>query len=470
MRGILAGFALGTILLHGIVAQTPGSPQAGTVASQMVSDDQIRQILVDRIDRDKQGVGIVVGVIEPMGRRVTAYGALEQGDARPLNRDTVFEIGSMTKVFTSLLLAEMVQRGEVALTDPVAKYLPAGVKMPERGGKQITLVDLSTHTSGLPRLPDNLKPKDPNNPYGDYSVEQLYQFLSSYQLTRDIGSKYEYSNLGGGLLGHVLALRAGMSYEQLVQTRILGPLAMKSTAITLSPDMKTRLAVGHDQSLNSTANWDLPTLAGAGALRSTANDMLDFLAANLGYTKTTLASAMAAQLAIRRPTGSPGLEIALGWHVLASHGHEIVWHNGGTGGYRSYMAYDLKRRIGVVVLSNTSTMVGVDDIGLHLMDGGVPLAPMPRQRTEITVDPRLLADYVGTYQFAPTFSIAITLEDGKLSEQATGQPKFPIFAESPTKFFLKVVDAQLEFSRDGAGQVASMTLYQNGNAPKGKKN
>src|SRR5205823_14852796 len=144
-------------------------------------------------------------------------------------------IGSISKVFTSLLLSDMVQRGEVALTDPIAKYLPAGVKVPERGGRSITLVDLSTHTSGLPRLPSNLNPKDQSNPYADYSVEQLYQFLSSYTLPRDIGAMYEYSNLGGGLLGHVLARRAGTDYETLMVSRIAGPLNMSSTRIVLSP-------------------------------------------------------------------------------------------------------------------------------------------------------------------------------------------------------------------------------------------
>ena len=200
---LLATLALGS----SVMAQSARQPA-------MPTDSEIRQILFDRIDVQHQSVGIVVGVIGPEGRRVIAYGQLEKSDPRPLSGDTVFEIGSMTKVFTSLLLAGMVQRGEVALDDPVAKYLPAKVKMPERNGRQITLVDLSTHTSGLPRLPTNMKPADPNNPYADYTVEQLYQFLSRYQLTRDIGSQYEYSNLGGGLLGHVLALRAGMSYKR----------------------------------------------------------------------------------------------------------------------------------------------------------------------------------------------------------------------------------------------------------------
>jgi serine-type D-Ala-D-Ala carboxypeptidase/endopeptidase len=184
------------ILLLGIavlasIANTQQAPQPA-----MPSDADIRQILVDRIDVQQQSVGIVVGVIGPDGRRIIAYGHPNKGDPRPVDGNTVFEIGSMTKVFTSLLLADMVQRGEVALDDPVAKYLPASVKMPQRNGRQITLVDLSTHTSGLPPLPTNFAPKDPANPYADYSVDQLYQFLSSYQLTRDIGSQYGISAAG----------------------------------------------------------------------------------------------------------------------------------------------------------------------------------------------------------------------------------------------------------------------------------
>jgi serine-type D-Ala-D-Ala carboxypeptidase/endopeptidase len=173
-------------------------------------------------------------VIEQGGRRIVAHGSLAKGDKRPLDGDTVFEIGSMTKVFTSLLLADMVRRGEVALADPVAKYLPAEVKVPERGGAKITLQHLAMQTSALPRLPSNLNPKDANNPYADYTVQQLYEFLSSAELTRDIGSRYEYSNLGAGLLGHALARRAGTDYETLVRKSILDPLGMKSTSITLS--------------------------------------------------------------------------------------------------------------------------------------------------------------------------------------------------------------------------------------------
>ena len=454
-KALRATFAMILSAASGGAQSPPNSP--------VPPDSEIRKILVERVDTFHQGVGIVVGVIEPQGRRMVAYGSLNQGDPRPLNGDTIFEIGSATKVFTSLLLADMVQRGEVALTDAVAKYLPAEVKVPERGGRAITLVDLSTHTSGLPRMPSNFSPKDPASPYADYSVEQLYQFLSSYQLTRDIGSQFEYSNLGGGLLGQALAHRGGVDYEALVRSRITGPLGMNSTGITLSPEMKARLALGHNDKLVTVPNWDLPALAGAGALRSSVNDMLTFLAANLGYVKSPLAPAMAAMLSVRRSTGAPGGgEIGLGWLITKPSEDEIVWHNGGTGGYRSFIGYDAKSRVGVVVLSNTFTGSGVDDIGMHLLDSHVPLLPAPKEHKEITVDPKIFEGYVGQYQLAPNFILTVTREGDQLFTQATGQSKVQVFPESQRDFFLKVVDAQITFETDANGRATSLTLHQNG--------
>lgn len=450
-------------------AQSARPGTADAQASLVPADAEIRKMLVERIDTHKQGVGIVVGVIEPMGRRVISYGKLAKDDARPLNGRTMFEIGSVTKVFTSLLLADMVQRGEVALTDPVTKYLPEGVKVPQREGKSITLLDLSTQTSGLPRMPDNFAPKDPSNPYADYSPEQLFQFLSTWKLTRDIGSKYEYSNLGVGLLGQALARRAGMDFENLVRTRIAAPLGMNSTGITLTEEQKVRLAVGHDAKLAPVANWDIPTLAGAGALRSDVDDMLTFLSATLGYTKSTLAPAMAALLATRKPTGNPAMEIALGWHILSKDGNEIVWHNGGTGGYRSYIGFNPKTRVGVVALSNTSTTVGVDDIGRHLLDASLPLMPPPKSHKEIALDPKRMDGFAGKYELAPNFVLTITLEGDGLYAQATGQPRFQIFPEAEKKFFFKVVDAQLTFTTDDKGKATGLTLHQNGANIPGKR-
>ena len=441
--------------------------------SGIASDAEIQKILAERVDTYRQSVGVVVGVIEPSGRRIVTYGHASTNASIPLNGDTLFEIGSMSKVFTSLLLVEAVQRGEVALTDPISKYLPANVKAPERG-RAITLQDLSMHQSGLPRMPGNFKPADPENPFADYSVEQLYQFLSTYQLTRDVGAMYEYSNLGAGLLGHILALRAGMDYESLVKTRITGPLGMTSTAITLPPPMQARLAPGHDRTLRPTKNWDITSLAGAGALRSSASDMLTFLAAEMGYTQSALAPAMKAMLQPRRAAaGPPGLEVALAWHIITANGKTIVWHNGGTGGYRTYFGFDPEARTGVVVLMNASSLAGPDDIGRHILNPQNSLLPanspalvQPKPRTEISLSPTTFDRYVGRYNFSPTAFLTVTRDGDRFMAQLAGQGAAQIYAETEKDFFYKVVDAQLTFEIDADGKVVAVVLHQNSLNPR----
>ena len=456
----------------GVFAGTLALAQAPADSSSFPADVEIRRILSDRIGAADHGIGIVVGVIDAKGRRVVSYGGLAKDDQRPLNGDTVFEIGSMTKVFTSLVLMDMTLKGEVELTDPVAKYLPDGVKVPERNGKKITLEELSTQHSGLPRMPTNFQPKDMANPYADYTPERLYQFLSGYQLTRDIGAQYEYSNLGVGLLGYALTLRAGKNYEGMVRSRVLDPLKMNSTRVALTPEMKARLAVGHGPNLNAVSNWDLSEpVAGAGALRSTANDILVFLAANLGYTKTPLAAAMAKEVSIRRSTGVPNMEIAYAWHVLNKEGRSIIWHNGGTGGYRTFMGFDPKAGTGVVVLANYSTPEGPDDIGRHLLDSSYPLAKIEpiKEHKEVSVESKVFDNYVGSYQLAPNAVMTITRDGEQMFEQLTGQPKAQIFPEGDRKFFLKVVDAQITFDVDAEGKATLLTLHQNGRDTRAKR-
>jgi serine-type D-Ala-D-Ala carboxypeptidase/endopeptidase len=421
------------------------------------ADSAVRAMLTARAatlpDTGRHGEGIVVGLLDPTGaRRFVAVGVDEGG---------VFEIGSITKVFTASILADMVDKGEVRLDDPVAKYLPVSVRVPARNGRQITLVDLATQSSGLPRMPSNFAPKDSMNPYADYTVQQMYAFVSGYELTRDVGAEYEYSNLGMGLLGHALARKAGTSYEELVRRRVLTPLGLRETAITLTPSMRARLAPGHDETGRVVPNWDLPTLAGAGALRSTAADMLTFLAANLDSTARPLGHSLRATHDARHSTNDPNLKVGLAWHILSRPTATIVWHNGGTGGYRTFAGFDQARRVAVVVLSNVNS--SVDDIGFHLLDETFPLRPPPPQHTEIALDSLVLARYVGEYELTPAFHITITRDGAHLFLQATSQPRFPIFAESDTTFFLRVVDAEVTFRRDG------LVLHQNGQHTPGRK-
>jgi serine-type D-Ala-D-Ala carboxypeptidase/endopeptidase len=257
-----------------------------------------------------------------------------------------------------------------------------------------------------------------------------------------------------------------MDYEALVKARITGPLGMRDTGITLTPAMKARLATGHTPTLEPTANWDLPTLAGGGALRSNVDDMLTFLSAAIGHTSSPLSPAMAKMLAARWPTGQGPMEIALGWHILKTKDGEIIWHNGGTGGYRTFMGYNPRTRIGVVALSNAGTQGGVDDIGRHLLDASLPLtqsSPQPAApRTEVSVEDAVFDRYVGKYQLAPSAIFTIRRDGRRFLAQLTGQPEVQIFAESERKFFLKVVEAQLTFETDAQNKAIAVVLHQNG--------
>jgi len=346
-------------------------------AQEFAGDSAVRTMLGERIG-SRRGMGFVVAALE-QGKTPRIYTAGVSGiSGLPLDENTVFEIGSITKVFTTSLLAEMVARGEVKLGDPVAKYLPASVRVPSRNGRQITLEDLATQTSGLPRLPTNIRPADPSDPYADYTADKLFEFLATYTLPRDIGSRYEYSNLGMGLLGHVLALRAGKTYEDLLRERILDPLSMSDTRITLTPSMKPRMAQGFDSEGTPAGSWDMPTLAGAGALRSTAADMLKFLAATLDPASKPLGQILAQARTPRHAADRPRNSIGLGWHIVDIFGTTVTWHNGGTGGFRAFIGIDDARRRGVIVLSNMS--LTPDDIGFHILEPKVPLVSAVRNR------------------------------------------------------------------------------------------
>ena len=426
------------------------------------SDSEIRRILMGRIDVQKQGVGIVVGIIEPHKRRVIAFGSLEKGDPRTLDGDTLFEIGSITKVFTALLAADMAQRDELRLDDPIAKYLPTNVQVPARHGRQITLIDLATHTSGLPRMPENFHPKDPNNPYADYSVDALYSFLSSYELRRDIGIKYVYSNLGFGLLGLGLAQRAGVDYEQLVVRRICDPLGMSSTRITLSDALRERFAAGHSADLVTVPHWDLHTMPGAGALRSSANDLLIFLAAMMNYSKNPLAGAQKTALTITRPTDWPFWSTGLGWDIDTSGGSKIISKGGDTAGFSTYIGYRPATGIGVVVLANTEAP-GTDQIGQHLLDARYPLwVPEISPTTGPSIQAQTLDRYVGHYELIPTVVLSVTRDADQLFVQLTRQPRAAVYPKNETEFYYKTVDAQITFETNAQAEAPALVLHQNG--------
>jgi CubicO group peptidase (beta-lactamase class C family) len=250
----------------------------------------------------------------------------------------------------------------------VRKYLPSGVNVAQRDGRVITLEHLATHTSGLPRLPANLLPQiaeSPGNPYAKYTVEQLCEAIGSASLATTPGTHYAYSNFGFGLLGHVLALRANMSYEDLIVKKICEPLGMHETRITIAPGDRVRFAQGHTAAGKPASPWDLGTVAGGGGLRSTVGDMLRFLSAQLEPRRTPLTAALEMTHVPRHDIDGPRQQIALGWHRKTTSG--VFWHNGETGGYHSFIALQKDSKIGVVILSNTASGA-VDELGWKLID------------------------------------------------------------------------------------------------------
>ena len=300
----------------------------------------------------------VVGTIVDGRAQIQAFGTVRLGSSEPPRENTVYEIGSITKGLTGILLADMALAGEVSLHDTLDKFLPDAAALPE-SIRRITLLQLATHSSGLPRLPANLASsvKDPSNPYAHYGRRELETFLRAYAPPPGRTTiEPVYSNLGFGLLGWVLSLKAGMPYEALLNARVLEPLGMRDTTITLSADHRRRLAPGHAHG-KAVNNWDLDVLAGAGAVRSTAADMMKLLQALMQATSRPPSSRIgkAIRLALE-PRGQLGAaRIGLAWITTSPPaGAPFTWHNGGTGGYRSFIGFRQDGGAGIVVLTNGS--------------------------------------------------------------------------------------------------------------------
>ena len=403
--------------VNGSTVKMPESQivQASVKSPASLSDTEIKTMLQDLVDKDKFGVGLVVGLIDSQGSRVFSYGRMDNETGPEVNGDTLFEIGSITKVFTRFLLYDMVAQGEMNLDDSVQKYLPPSVRMPTRRGKQITLWDLCTHTSGLPREMG-----------GPWTVERLYAFLGSYKLPRDPGDQFEYSNIGISLLGHAISLKAGRDYETLVRERICRPLKMDNTVITLTPELRARCAVGH-KSVNRTADYiGLQAIPGCGALFSTANDMLKLASATLGLNPCPLTPLM------KKTDGG---------------------HNGGTYGFSSLLAFDPKQKRALVGLANCR-----DDDALEYLR---PLlkseSPKPPQATPVSAE--TLEKCVGQYHAAGDRLRTVSREGDHLRIQEYGKAGCELFPLSETNFYNSLFDCRATFVPDSAtGQARQLMV------------
>lgn len=534
--------------------------------AQNLDFKEVEKYLERNIENDNL-VGVFVGHLTG-GGEVTEItkGTLRNDGSTPVTAQSIFEIGSISKVYTTMLLAELMQEEGITLDETAEKYMPKDMTLPDYKGNEILIRHLVTHTSGLPSLPDNLFPEDSSNPYADYRLEDLKRYLSGTNLTRLPGSEFEYSNLGLALVGHILETVTGKEYEQLIIERIVTLLNMEDTKIDITATDSSRLARGHAGG-KTVSNWDLPVFEGAGALRSTGNDMMKFLKAQMGITNSTLwpyiHKTQQPLFDIEQGLTRQMDKIGMGW-FHATDNDTIIWHSGGTGGYRSFIGFNKETGSGAIVLSNSNS--DISDLYFHLLDnryklkgrvesislasedlerfvgeyksdraltfyvtkeGGqlyirltgqpkMPVNPIseskfvhqqvgaefdfdttgtgrvtqltllqsgqkipakkisdkvsePKEPKAVSLDETILRRYPGTYQLSPNFSIRVTLESGQLKAQATGQQKFDVFPESKTKFFYRVVNAQLEFIETEDGSFDKLKLYQGGRVLEGRR-
>ena len=417
--------------------------------------------------------GLSVGYLEGEHYGIVHLGTANQAKEKA-NNLTVYELGSISKVFTSLLLADAVVRGEIKLNAAADVANPAGIRFPSRDGTSIKWIDLSTHRSGLPRLPGNFPLTDLTNPYRDYDSKKAAEFLNHYELPRQPGKSQEYSNFGVSVLGYLVAQNAGKSYEELLRERIANPLRMTDCTVSLSSDQTKRLAMPHDKFGSATSPWTFADLPGAGGVHATMRDLMRFARAQLTPPTGKLGDAIELAWKQQRDADASGPAMGLGW-MIAGDG-QTRWHNGQTGGFHAALFINREFKCAVVVLCNTAVTNEIDQLAIQLIQkaavqgvkpSGQEVKPEPSETSDkepgdLAIDSKLRRRLVGRYQLTPSFIFDVRDVDGRLMVGITNQPTQEVYPDSPTRWSYRGVDATIEFKLTKTGPAKSLVLHQNG--------
>lgn len=442
-------------LLQGVTGSSLLSIGSGHAAPTSAT---LQPLLDERLRAE--GVALVAARID--GEQADVATASRGAGAGP-SPDALFEIGSISKTFTALLLAEQVVRGETRLDDAVEAVLPRSLKLRDVKGAPLRWLDLATHRSGLPRLPSNLKPAQAADPYADYGELSLWDFVEQWQPKRERGEAYEYSNLSYGLLGHALGLRAGLPFAALLRQRVLQPLGLDGMLLSEAGTASVPgLLQGHDVERRPVPRWRFEVLAGAGALLGSVRHLARYAQAALGVLPTPLAQAFALALKPHADGPSPDTAVGLAWQFGKLRGRSVANHDGGTFGFSSSMFLDPERRRATVVLANA--FVPVTDLALHLLEPTWPLRDpaaeaRARQAEAVALSQAQLAPLAGVYALNPNFKLTLRAQGSQLFAQATGQGEFELFARSERLFFARVTPLEFEFE---GHPVASLVLRQAG--------
>jgi serine-type D-Ala-D-Ala carboxypeptidase/endopeptidase len=401
--------------------------------------------------------GIAAAWVDADGTVFAQAGNYSTDDPRPLSADSVFEVGSVSKVFTALLLSETERAGRVSRNDPVALHLlPEGDPDRQRTAG-ITLLSLATHTSGLPRLPVNIgsTPDSNSDPYAQYTRAQLVEALRQHGPHATQGS-FAYSNFGAALLAEALGASWGASYEEALQKHVIEPMGLGATTLGINGRKPSdSLATPHVGS-KAVPAWTFQAFAGAGAVRSTPRDMAHFVNVFLHPDDSPLRASLLAMQAPQAETDAGG-HVGLGWMLNDDSPPVYAWHNGATAGSHAFVAFCPSRKVGIVLLANVQ--VPLEDLGWSLLG-----APAPHRPVEAVAE---ASGYVGRYRLSSSFAIDITTDGTGLFLQATGQPQLALKGNGPDRFAVMGVPAEITFERDSSHTVTALVLHQNGMTPRG---
>jgi CubicO group peptidase (beta-lactamase class C family) len=450
-----------TLLVSSLGVLTPACSAPGA------GDEQaLRGLVRHRILDQHAALAAVVASLRNSHRSIISVRDPGAGEAYALGANTIFEIASLTKVFTALLLAVEVVHGRVRLDDPLQAYVPEGVVAPTFEGRQISLTDLATHGAALPLRPNNLAATAPDAPnkYAGYTREQLYAALPTYRLTRAPGTEFEYSNLAFALLGQGIALREGAPYADLLRTRVIEPLGLRDTSFEDDPAKARRRAQGHDFDLEPIGPMGDGALAPAGELRSTANDLLILLKLFLNQRgPRDLVAAARLMLSVDRPGDDDATRMALGWRRTTIHGETYYWSNGSGDGSRTFMGFNPARNSAVVALADAANGRGLDDIARHCLDPAqevdAVVVPAP---DFVTLPEDVLSRALGRYEYAADDWFEISR--GATGLIATmGPSQLVIRPVSPTRYESRMAPGlAFEFVGADAGPASGLILHQDG--------
>ncbi len=422
-------------------------------------EKKIDQLVAPYLKHNKVNA-ISVGLISNGEIWKKHFGRLDGPGSDPPDDRTLYEIGSISKVFTSLLLADAVVSGRVKLNDPISSIMKELSGKNRKSVGQITFLQLSHHTSGLPVMPANLKPADPTNPFAGYDRKMLTDYLLHLKLERKPGEQYEYSNLGVGLLGDLLSRQAGLSYETLLKRKLTRPLKMFETTLTLTPQQRARFAPAHNAALLAEKAWEFDALAGCGAIRSNLDEMLLFARASLNPPEGKLGQAIDLAWKQHKPARGKNRAMGLGWMIAGD--RSTRWHNGQTGGYQSMILVSRRLNSATVLLCNTAGS-NADALAEQIFQtiAGMDVRPKSFEK-EFQIDPALARRLEGKYQLTPAVIMTIKVKNGRMMAQLTGQQFLVLLPQSETEWKYQAVEATLKFELPESGNSPKVMLYQSG--------